>query len=837
MRRDGETKVIEDGAGSLKTHRLSNRRLVESLSRPVLTPGMPKQEKGVNSMNRSFLWCILMCSALLMTTVAASQSAKPVISLVNETSNAASTTTIVEGEASFANAPANFHAFASTHVGEETHTELLTLRFEESTTLTEIKSSKDFQVVQGGSCIEEGAYSAGQTCVLLVRFTPQGPGPRLGKLTIMHTASVEPMSIGLGGNGYSPVVSFTPAQISTVPGTYPSSKGLLTSAQNLTVDGGDTLYIADSGNNVIRYIDSSGVIRSLTTTATAPRGIAVDNFGEVYFDEPSANTMHEIYDYGPVVQVNGSGTASCPAATPCNLNSEALGQPGTMAIDADNRLFFADNHQGSAMATVQPLPAKLIFLYNPFPFQTNPSSPITADASDNIYSLWYNGGECEIVRSTLYDAENSNVIFTKIVGGHTCGFSGDGGEAGNAEMGSTVGQMAFDIAGNFYFTDTANQRVRRIDATTGIINTIAGTGTAGYTGEYGAGTSAELSSPTGVAVDSQGQVYIISGAASTGTAQIIRKLGTNGFVFFGGQLKGTTSTAHQVTVSNTGNAALTLTNAVITGTNPGDFSIDPATTSCLLTAGSVLDAGQSCKVGFFFKPSAGGTRTANFVLLDNTVTNSNTVELSGIGSLPAPTFTITSPATGTSVTAGTAVKFAVSVTSSSSPVPTGTIVFKVDSTALGSVALSSGTASVNVTETTTGSHTLSASYSGDSNYAAAGPITRTYTVTAAATKVVLASSTNPATNCKPVSFSVTVEGATGVKPTGKVELKKGSAVLATATLSQGETKMSTSALAVGKNVLTASYEGDAKNKPANSTAFTQTIQEACVSATPVTPNQ
>jgi hypothetical protein len=785
---------------------------------------------------------VLLCPALLASSAALAagtapmQSAASVISL-DAAPNVAGIAP-AKGETSFANAPANFRSFPSARVGEEAVAEQLTLHISASTELTSIESTRDFRVAPGGTCATGTLYAAGASCTLLVRFTPQGPGPRLGKLTITHTASAQPLSLGLGGNGFAPVVSFTPAVISTVPGTYPANKGLLSGAQNLTVDGGDTLYIADTGNMTIRFIDSSGSIKSLASTATGPIGIAVDNFGEVYFDEPSANTMHEIYDYGPVVQVNGTGTATCPAATPCNLNSEALGSPGTMSIDPNNHLFFVDSHLGAAMATVQPLPATLIFLYDPFPYQTNPSSPLVADANDNIYSLWSNGGECEIVKATLFDAENSNVNFTKIVGGHTCGFSGDGGESGNAEMGARVGQMAFDIAGNFYFSDTANQRVRRIDATTGIINTIAGTGTAGYTGDGGAATAAALSSPTGVAVDSQGQVYIISGAAATGTAQVVRKLGPNGLVGFGSQLRGSASTAHLLTVANTGNSNLTLTNAVITGTNPGDFSIDPNTTSCALSAGAVLFSGQSCKVGFIFKPAAAGGRSANFVLLDNTVTNSNTVQLAGTGTLPTPTFTITSPPTGTSVKSGTAVIFAVRVTSSSGPAPIGTVKFAVNGAPIGSpVTLASGAASVSVTETIVGTYNLSATYSGDANYAAAGPITRSYNVTAAASSTKLASSANPATQCNPVNFSVTVTAANGAQPTGTVALKKGTTVLATASLNNGAARLATSKLAVGTNVLTASYQGDARNHGSTSAPLTQVILPGSASCTGlVAPN-
>jgi sugar lactone lactonase YvrE len=777
----------------------------------------------------------LLCPAFLMPLAVRSQtpnlakeSAKPVISLEPRDSPfIANEATAVRGEATFANAPANFHAFASSQVGETTTAERLTLRFSAPTQITEIKASKDFQIEQGSNCAAGWHYSAGETCNLFVRFTPQNPGTRVGNLTVVHSSSPQPFNIGLGGTGYAPVVSFSPAVISTVAGTYPSNAGLLNGAQNLAVDGNDTLYLADTGNGLVRFIDSSGAIKTLASGYTGLTGIAVDNFGEVYFDTPSANKMNEIYDYGPVVQVSGTGTASCPAATPCNLSTEALGAPGAMSIDAYNHLFFVDSHQGAAMATVQPLPAKLIFLYDPFPYQTNPSSTMVADASDNLYSFWSNGGECEIVRSTLYDAENSNVIFTKIAGGHTCGFSGDGGEAGNAEIGATMGQMAFDLAGDLYFTDTANQRVRRIDYTTGIIHTIAGTGTAGYNGDAGPSVSAALSSPTGVGVDSQGQVYIISGAAATGTAQVVRKLGTAGILTYASVLKGASSSSHIAVVANTGNSALVLTNVVITGTNAADFLIDKNSTSCNLSPGATLNVGTSCKVGVIFKPTGGGTRTASLLFFDNTVTNTNTIQLSGLGTLPTPTFTITSPAASTSVASGTAVNFAVSVTSATSPVPTGTITFKVDATALGSVALSStGTASVSVSQTTTGTHTLSASYSGDTNYAAAGPITRTYTVTAAPALVRLTSSANPAPSCAPTAFVVTVTGAGEATPTGNVTLKKGATVLGAAALNEGRAMIAAYGLTVGNNLISATYEGDAAHGSVISDAVNQVVSSS-----------
>jgi hypothetical protein len=307
----------------------------------------------------------------------------------------------------------------------------------------------------------------------------------------------------------------------------------------------------------------------------------------------------------------------------------------------------------------------------------------------------------------------------------------------------------------------------------------------------------------------------LSEAPSGGTTQVVRKLGTSGLLSFGSQLKGSASAAHLVTVSNTGNSTLTLTNTVITGANASDFSVDPTTTSCELTAGATLVAGQSCKVGILFKPASGGSRAASLVLLDNTVTNSNTVQLTGTGTLPAPTFKITSPASGASFTSGTAVTFSVSVTSSSSPSPTGTVQFKVDGSSHGSpVTLSSGTASTSVTGLTIASHTLSATYSGDANYAAAGPISVSISVKAAATVKFTAPVTTQVQKATiPVGLKVTVTANTATAPTGTVSFSVDSKSVGTETIVSGKASANAGTLAAGTHTLTAAYSGDQHHLP------------------------
>jgi hypothetical protein len=737
--------------------------------------------------------------------------------------------------------PENFHVFKSIRIGESGYLEPLTLHFQATTKLTGIESTPDFKVEPGGSCVEGNTYTANSTCSLLVRFTPKGPGSRSGKLTINHSASAKPMYVGLGGYGSGPIVSFTPAVISTVPSSYPASKGLFNGAQNLFVDGGDTLYVADTGNNLIRSMDSSGNFATISTgTLNAPVGIAADSFGEVFFDEPASGLLFEIFDYGYQVQLSGSGYPTCSVASPCKMDATTLDLPGQMAIDSANQLFFANDAGGAAVSQVSPYPATYAPLTDPFTFVTSESGAFTIDAYDNLYSAYFYGSaQCAIVSQTYSNAVNGSEVAQKIAGGKTCGFAGDGGQARNAEISGTIGQMAFDIGGNLYFTDAGNQRVRRIDATTGIITTIAGTGTVGYSGDGGPATKAALSSPTGVGVDSQGQVYILSGAAATGTSQVVRKLGPNGFLAFGNQLRGAASAALPVTVANTGNAELELTNVLIEGANASDFSIDPTTTSCFLTSGSVLQAGQRCQVGILFKPAASGNRSASLVFLDNTVTNSNTVLLSGSGTLPVPTVTITAPATGATETAGTAFPFNVTVTSTTSPAPTGTVKFTVNGSAVGNpVTLASGAASISLTETTAGSYTLAATYSGDANYAAAGPVGRAITVAAAAKAVstaTLRAKTNPATTCEAVAFSVAVASREALAPTGKVELVEGATVLATGTVSNGSVTLTAPKLAAGAHVLHADYLGDSKHAASSSPALQETVAAATCAAAPKLP--
>jgi len=545
------------------------------------------------------------------------------------------------GDATFEKVPANYHVFAAATVGEEARVEALTLNFSAETRLTGLKlSNKEFAIQAGGSCYEGNHYSRGDTCSVLVRFTPQGPGHRVGFLKVSNTATITPDYVGLVGNGYAPVVSFTPAQIVTVPGTATSGTGTIKSATNLAVDGGDIVYIPDVGNSVIREMDSSGVIANLNPVFANPQSITPDSAGILY----SANVPGSMYYFSiffPWGVQSSYGTAyapgSCTPSTPCPLTTVGLSQPANVSIDPYDDLFFEERTKGAAEMPVANLAGgsgslDLWYLTNQFVYTSGTPAAFAVDGNQNLYNFYnWSTTTCFLQADPVYNAEYSPIA-KRVAGGKNCGFSGDGGQARGAEISKVVGQIAFDVAGNLYFTDAGNQRVRRIDAATGIISTIAGNGTAGFGGDGGAATSAKLSNPTGVAVDSQGQVYILSNAPTAGPTQALRRVGVNGYWKFGSQAHGTASAPKLFTVANTGNLNLTLsTNVFFGGTNKTDFSIDPDTTTCVTTAGATLAAGRSCVIGVIFKPAATGSRTANLVLHDNTVTGTNKIVLVGTG--------------------------------------------------------------------------------------------------------------------------------------------------------------------------------------------------------------
>jgi sugar lactone lactonase YvrE len=160
-----------------------------------------------------------------------------------------------------------------------------------------------------------------------------------------------------------------------------------------------------------------------------------------------------------------------------------------------------------------------------------PSQVVFGHYSANNY-FYIADGSNNTVR--LVTASTGGVIST-VAGNGTAGFSGDGAQATAAQISGVAG-IALDGAGNLYIVDSGNHRIRIVNTTTGIISTFAGNGTGAYTGDGGQATAASLHYPSGVAADVNGNIYIsdagnncIRKVDATGTISTIAGTGTAGF--------------------------------------------------------------------------------------------------------------------------------------------------------------------------------------------------------------------------------------------------------------------------------------------------------------------
>jgi len=243
---------------------------------------------------------------------------------------------------------------------------------------------------------------------------------------------------------------------------------------------------------------------------------------------------------------------------------------------------------------------------------------VAVDSAGNVYIADY--------FNSLIRRVDTNGMITTVAGLVTNGavlegYSGDGLAATNAQLLNPEG-VALDAAGNLFIADTGNNRIRKVD-TNGIITTVAGTGDVGYSGDNGAATGAQLASPTGVAVDGTGNVFIADFYNS-----LVRKVDTNGTITtFAGLI---TNGSPQWGYSGDGDAA---TNAELDA--PSSLVIDAA--GNVLIADSANNAIREVDTNGMITTVAGnggGGYSGDGVLAtDTTLDAPSSVAIDGVGNL------------------------------------------------------------------------------------------------------------------------------------------------------------------------------------------------------------
>lgn len=376
----------------------------------------------------------------------------------------------------------------------------------------------------------------------------------------------------------------------------PATEAALNFPTHVAVDAADSLYIADISNGRIRKVSPDGVI-STFAAISGPFGLAVDASGNLYVSH--GFRVSKVTPSGTVSPVAGTGSAGFSGdggpATEATLNepkgvavdtagnlyigdarnlvlrnvtpdgiirtvagnrlfkysgdggpatSASLNVPGGVAADATGSFFVADlrNHRirkvrpEGIITTVAGTgipgfsgeggPATSAMLTLPWDVAVDPAggfyiaaTGIYKAGADGIFrrvsGAGFSRGLAVDAAGNLFFAEQTghrvrklgpDGTITVVAGTGTAGFSGDGGPATSAMFNRPEG-LAVDTAGNVYVADSLNHRIRRISST-GTITTFAGNGAPGSLGDGGPATSASLSFPRGVSVDGNGNVYI-----------------------------------------------------------------------------------------------------------------------------------------------------------------------------------------------------------------------------------------------------------------------------------------------------------------------------------------
>ena len=300
-----------------------------------------------------------------------------------------------------------------------------------------------------------------------------------------------------------------------IPG--PATSAQLSSPNGVAWDSAGNLYIVDSGrirkvsNGVIDTVAGIGIFGfsgdngpATSAQLNYPGGVAVDSAGNLYIADTGNHRIRKVSG-GVIATVAGNGTLGFSGdngpATSAQLN-----YPGGVAVDSAGNLYIADSYNfrirkvsNGAITTVAGNGAPGFGGGDNGPATSAPlsrPSGIAVDSAGNLYIAEFNSGRIRKV---------TNGAITTVAGSGTPGFSGDRGSATSAQLNGPEG-VAVDSAGNLYIADFGNNRIRKVS--NGVITTVAGTGTPGFSGDNGPATSAQLAYPAGVASDSAGNLYV-----------------------------------------------------------------------------------------------------------------------------------------------------------------------------------------------------------------------------------------------------------------------------------------------------------------------------------------
>jgi uncharacterized protein (TIGR03437 family) len=318
----------------------------------------------------------------------------------------------------------------------------------------------------------------------------------------------------------------------------------LSSPMGIAVDAAGNLYISDAGYGVVRKVSRSGIISTVAGSASGPggfagdgqaataaqlyqpHGIALDAVGNLFIADQYNHRIRKVSASGTITTVAGGGSAIGGLGDGGQATDASLDYPRAVAVDAVGNLFIADyGHYLVRKVTVAGT-ITTVAGNGSANIGTGPTgdggpatraivapSALAVDASGNLYIA-------DPINNRVRKVSADGII-TTIAGKGSAAYSGDGGPGPSAGVGEPEG-VAVDSLGNVYVAARGDRRVRLLTAG-GTITTIAGNGVVGDGGDGGPATSAQLSDPYGIAIDSRGFIYV-SESNSTIAANRVRLL-------------------------------------------------------------------------------------------------------------------------------------------------------------------------------------------------------------------------------------------------------------------------------------------------------------------------
>ncbi len=316
----------------------------------------------------------------------------------------------------------------------------------------------------------------------------------------------------------------------------PATSTALYAPEALLFDGEGNLYMSQcprvSPQRVVR-IDPSGLLAVVAGTgdprfpgdggpATAaqllcPAGLALDGNGNLYVADHGNNRVRRVDRQGVITTVAGGGAARTSQGSFSGDGGPAaqarLQEPIGIVFDAAGNLYIADRDNARIRKINLDGVITTVAGTGEAGFSGDGGSATSARLSSPYYLAFDADGNLYIAdkgNNRIRKVDRSGVI-TTVAGGGKAGFLGDGGPATKADLRSPYG-LALDPYGNLYISEQDGARIRELDQD-GIITTIAGTGVSSFSGEGegGPATSAELGVPQGIAFDREGNLYIADG--------------------------------------------------------------------------------------------------------------------------------------------------------------------------------------------------------------------------------------------------------------------------------------------------------------------------------------